>query len=284
MTEAAPSRSSCRPKTARSSARSRRSRSTSRGGRKSPTSSTPRAVSAGSTSPCSACWTLGRGPDPLEDGRARRYAVELHGLPPSAMVAVDSLTASAVLDDHPLRLPYARPGGPARELAWAEEALAGCGREPSGRPRQMRTWNLSSIWSIPTRRNGLVEERAAVLRARGRDHRVARRPGAAAAPRVGRRPCADGRHRGRRPVRRRASDPRAPSTSSLRFRIASPAASTSSSRSAFPTGGGRHCARASTTSSTGTATSSTLPTRARSTRVLRGSTSDARPSTRAVCR
>jgi Ser/Thr protein kinase RdoA (MazF antagonist) len=28
--------------------------------------------------------------------------------------------------------------------------LGECGREPTGRPHQMRTWNLSSIWTIPT--------------------------------------------------------------------------------------------------------------------------------------
>ncbi len=78
------------------------------------------------------------------------YAAELHGAVPPDLRATDRRTAATALDDHPLRLPWARPGGPARELEWAERALADCGREVAGRPQQMRSWNLSSIWSIPT--------------------------------------------------------------------------------------------------------------------------------------
>jgi hypothetical protein len=52
--------------------------------------------------------------------------------------------------DHPLRLPFARPGGPAADLAWADEALAAAGRERSAPAEQIRTWNLSSIWRLPT--------------------------------------------------------------------------------------------------------------------------------------
>ena len=53
------------------------------------------------------------------------------------------------LDDSPLRLPYARPGGPARDLAWAAEHLASAGLRAGGRPEQVRTWNLSSLWRLP---------------------------------------------------------------------------------------------------------------------------------------
>ncbi|HEX5090354.1 MAG TPA: phosphotransferase [Nocardioides sp.] len=54
-----------------------------------------------------------------------------------------------VLEPHPLRLPYAEPGGPSRELAWAEAALEDQGIVRTGRPQQVRTWNLSSLWRIP---------------------------------------------------------------------------------------------------------------------------------------
>ena len=54
------------------------------------------------------------------------------------------------LDDAPLRLPYARPGGPAADLAWADAALAGLGRPRTGPARQVRSWNLSSLWQLPT--------------------------------------------------------------------------------------------------------------------------------------
>jgi hypothetical protein len=52
--------------------------------------------------------------------------------------------------DHPLRLPYARPGGPAADLAWASEALAAIDRPQTSTARQVRTWNLSSLWRLPT--------------------------------------------------------------------------------------------------------------------------------------
>ena len=54
-----------------------------------------------------------------------------------------------VLEPHPLRLPYAEPGGPGRDLAWAHAALEEHGFVRPGPPEQMRTWNLSSLWRIP---------------------------------------------------------------------------------------------------------------------------------------
>lgn len=55
-----------------------------------------------------------------------------------------------VLADHPLRASYARPGGPAVDLAWADDVLAARGTPRTGRPEQFRTWNLSAIWRLPT--------------------------------------------------------------------------------------------------------------------------------------
>jgi hypothetical protein len=53
------------------------------------------------------------------------------------------------LDDHPLRMPWARPGGPAADLAWADRNLAERGLERNGSAEQIRTWNLSSLWRLP---------------------------------------------------------------------------------------------------------------------------------------
>ena len=53
------------------------------------------------------------------------------------------------LDDHPLRLAYAKPGGPAADLAWAMARLSEAGTAMAGRPAQIRTWNLSSLWRLP---------------------------------------------------------------------------------------------------------------------------------------
>lgn len=50
----------------------------------------------------------------------------------------------------PLRLPYAEPGGPRADVRWALAALRELGRTPDGAPEQVRTWNLSSLWRLPT--------------------------------------------------------------------------------------------------------------------------------------
>ena len=51
------------------------------------------------------------------------------------------------LEAQPLRLPYAEPGGPRRDLAWARGVLAQRGHELSS-ARQVKTWNLSSLWCL----------------------------------------------------------------------------------------------------------------------------------------
>lgn len=56
---------------------------------------------------------------------------------------------TGALLDEALRLPYARPGGPAADVAWAQARLAERGVALTGRPEQIRTWNLSSLWRIP---------------------------------------------------------------------------------------------------------------------------------------
>ncbi|MDF1490260.1 phosphotransferase family protein [Tessaracoccus caeni] len=54
------------------------------------------------------------------------------------------------LAEHPLRQPWARPGGPAAALAWARERLTEQGVEVIGSAEQRKSWNLSAIWRIPT--------------------------------------------------------------------------------------------------------------------------------------
>jgi hypothetical protein len=53
------------------------------------------------------------------------------------------------LDDDPLRLPYARPGGVAAVLAWAEARLAARGIRLHER-EQVRTWDLSLVLRLGT--------------------------------------------------------------------------------------------------------------------------------------
>ena len=80
-------------------------------------------------------------------GGAVTYLAEGAAVPEAGLVA---WSGDDPLDDHPLRLPYARPGGPAADLAWADAALAAAGCPRTGPAEQMRTWNLSSIWRLPT--------------------------------------------------------------------------------------------------------------------------------------
>ncbi len=53
------------------------------------------------------------------------------------------------LDEQPLRHAYARPGGPAADLAWARSVLERHGMRMTAFPEQIRTWNLSSVWRLP---------------------------------------------------------------------------------------------------------------------------------------
>src|SRR5258706_5034546 len=58
---------------------------------------------------------------------------------------------AGALDEQPLRLSYAKPGGPADDVAWALRILSAQGLTPTAPPSQVRTWNLSSLWRIPVR-------------------------------------------------------------------------------------------------------------------------------------
>jgi Phosphotransferase enzyme family len=61
----------------------------------------------------------------------------------------EALAWSGTLDEHPLRLAYAKPGGPAADLAWVEGVLRQRGSELLS-ATQVRTWNLSSHWRLAT--------------------------------------------------------------------------------------------------------------------------------------
>jgi hypothetical protein len=69
------------------------------------------------------------------------YVAELAGGDPSRWLS----PWAAGLPDDALRLPYARPGGPAADVTWASGFVA-----LTGTPVQVKTWNLSSIWRLPT--------------------------------------------------------------------------------------------------------------------------------------
>ena len=91
---------------------------------------------------------LSTGPQPGTDGGPVTYLAELlDGTPPGNLAP---WSGPEPTPDHPLRLPYARPGGPAAEIGWADARLREAGRPRTAAAEQVRTWNLSSIWRLPT--------------------------------------------------------------------------------------------------------------------------------------
>ncbi len=74
-------------------------------------------------------------------GHVRYLTEACSGVRPRAPLS----SCDVVVADHPLRMPWARPGGPAADLAWASGLV-----ERSGPAVQHRSWNLSAIWSMPT--------------------------------------------------------------------------------------------------------------------------------------
>ncbi|MEV0805304.1 aminoglycoside phosphotransferase family protein [Micromonospora sp. NPDC050200] len=82
------------------------------------------------------------GERPAPPGGAVTYLAEAAG-----PVRVPLVPVSVELAPHPLRAPWAEPGGPAASLAWARAALDRLGR-PVAEVAQQRTWNLSAIWRL----------------------------------------------------------------------------------------------------------------------------------------
>jgi hypothetical protein len=90
---------------------------------------------------------------PQPHGGEVTYLAETDDQPPPSLEPW-----SGRLDDHPLRLPWARPGGPDADLAWADAQLAALGLRRTRPAVQVRSWNLSSLWRLP------VEDGATGLR------------------------------------------------------------------------------------------------------------------------
>ncbi len=88
---------------------------------------------------------LGGDPDaPGPSGGPVTYLAEVDRAPEGLTLWPGDPTA-----EEPLRLPWARPGGPAADLAWADAVLAQRGTSRTGPAEQVRTWNLSSLWRLP---------------------------------------------------------------------------------------------------------------------------------------
>lgn len=84
---------------------------------------------------------------PAPPGGAVTYLAEVTGPLPAGLVLEPW---HGRLGHHQLRRPYAEPGGPARDLAWTSSVLERHGVAQTAPAEQVRTWNLSSLWRIPT--------------------------------------------------------------------------------------------------------------------------------------
>ena len=80
------------------------------------------------------------------------YLAEVVGDPPTG---IEAFGEDAAVGDHPLRAPWARPGGVAAAVAWADARLAEIRRPRTGPFAQIKTWNLSSILRLPTARGAV---------------------------------------------------------------------------------------------------------------------------------
>jgi hypothetical protein len=84
----------------------------------------------------------------LSVGEPQATGVEVTYLAETNQAVVAAKPWDEALADHPLRLPYAKPGGPRADLDWAAGVLARRGLAQDGAPVQVRTWNLSSLWRL----------------------------------------------------------------------------------------------------------------------------------------
>ena len=85
-------------------------------------------------------------PEGARAGGSGAYLVEVDRTPETAL----AVWPADPLVDHPLRQGWARPGGARRDVEWAAAALDTVGLRRTGPARQVKSWNLSSIWCLPT--------------------------------------------------------------------------------------------------------------------------------------
>ena len=91
------------------------------------------------------------------DGQAPRdgnvaYLAELTAAPPGGLLPVPDRLAALATRDDPRRAPWARPGGVADVVSWADGVLDRAGTPRTGHASQVKSWNLSSVLRLPTAR------------------------------------------------------------------------------------------------------------------------------------
>jgi hypothetical protein len=89
-------------------------------------------------------------PGRVMSGGTVTYAAEVRGTPPPALALAPAGDVVGMLGDDPLRAAWARPGGVADTVAWADQVLADRGTPRTGAVVQVKTWNLSLVLRQPT--------------------------------------------------------------------------------------------------------------------------------------
>jgi hypothetical protein len=84
-------------------------------------------------------------------GGTVRYHVEAESMPPNGALDRTPLDSwPDVIRSHPMRAPWAEPGGPRELVAWAAATATAAGLPATGAARQVKTWNLSCVYRLPT--------------------------------------------------------------------------------------------------------------------------------------
>ena len=79
-------------------------------------------------------------PTPMAGGTVT-YLAELDAETPAGL-SFAPVNAGIDGGEQPLRAAWARPGGVAETVAWADATLAAAGRPRTGRVAQVKSWNL----------------------------------------------------------------------------------------------------------------------------------------------
>ncbi|GAT70742.1 aminoglycoside phosphotransferase [Planomonospora sphaerica] len=90
-----------------------------------------------------------RGGDGARDGHVT-YHAEAFGRPRDGLLGPPPAGAAGLLRPAARRAGWATASGLRESLEWAREALRAAGRPVSGPVRQVKTWNLSGLFRIPT--------------------------------------------------------------------------------------------------------------------------------------
>lgn len=89
---------------------------------------------------------------PRMPGGTVSYLAEVSPAADLSRLPLTAWTENDPLAHEPLRQAWAHPDGPRRLVAWAQDRLKAAGIALHGVAEQRKTWNLSTLWRLPTER------------------------------------------------------------------------------------------------------------------------------------